>query len=313
MSSREKRTLVRTKARARMAHEEKIKALVDTFCRPLATTISAQSQSVSDLSLELKRKESDLRSELQKVSERVQRIEQNLPTIIKEEVEVSLAPFRKLESERRMVTENKVHDLSLAATKLTEELTYAMEKLRTDLKNLSEKIPARLEPLEELGSTYAQTKEKLDKLHADYTDYVSKQQDRDARNHMLEMMMKDMEGRLWPWRPNMDRSQSPQHSPRSASPPREPWDERRDWLPWPKLGPIKPPNHAAFIRAKLQNSTNPTPTPPERATPPETPSSGSRQGSRPGSARFRSRDPGPKGDSPSWKSKYERPFQVPRA
>lgn len=271
VSSRDRRTRARNKVRAKIAQEERMKHIAESCCKPLNIELINQGKRVQDINDQFSSKESELRGEVQKTVERVLAFETNLVATVKAEVERALVPHRKFQDERMINMDIKVNENTRLLGKVNYELPKSFASMKSEFETFASHESIRLESLEKAAKEQREAKRKLDKLHDDYTEYVKQQVDRDARTHVLEAMMKDMEGRLWPWRPNMDRSPSP---PRDGT-------EWKEWANhWPRYGPVKPENKFAMKALKrtaaMSPMTPPTPSPPE-----------SRPNSRPTSAVYR--------------------------
>jgi len=296
-SSRVARTRARNKLRVKEREEQRLKQQMEEwFGTPLRTAIRNQSQSLEDLNGWFVRKEGELTREVQRVSEKMFNFENRLSQMVREQVDSAMESSRQAQEQRHHAEELKMREMSEDVRRLSEQLLHAYTGLKNDFTKHSTQVNTRLAELGNMETDYHQTKIKLDNLQTELTDYVSKQTERDAVTLHLEAVVKDMADRLWPWRTNMDRSQSP---PREAFNP-----QSQEWLPWPKSGAVRPSGYSSIPallgpmpQAQQTPQTPHTPQAPQpayvRRNPPAPSPPRSRPASRPNSARFRGRETTP--------------------
>jgi hypothetical protein len=146
----------------------------------------------------------------------------------------------------------------------------------------------RCEDLEDNVRLNNDARQAVARLTKDFQSFVDLQGQRDAYTRRLELLLKDIEDRVWPWRKKMEKDRSPSPPADGISPlaTYDPFDrsnspppahgERPEWLPWPPRGPC-----TSTSRTSPPTSAGPSAAPSARPTPPT---------SRPSSARFRGRD-----------------------
>lgn len=279
-SSRQARTATRTKVRAKVAREERLKAQVEGWVgAPLRASIRANETAVGDLNRQLQVMETDLMAENRKVRDRVHALDNSLSQIVKDEISAAMTLFKSTSEQGRVHLETQVGETSAELRRLKETVSQENEKFKAAFTAMEVSMARRLEDLEHFTRDYKESRDSLHKLAADFRTYVEDQSQRDVYAKRLEFLVKDMEKRVWPWRPNMDRSQSP--------PPRQDFydsttqclqDGNIEWLPWPSNGPVKTEKCSG---STSQVSPHHSPPASARPTPPS---------SRPNSARFRGRD-----------------------
>lgn len=211
----------------------------------------------------------------QTAKDRIAHFEKNLDKMIKDEVGAALARQWHKDESGRSALERQIQHLSDELSTLKDKVFDSHDASNRAISALQESTSKIHKDMEYHASKLGESRNTLDKLVADVDAYCSNDEQQKTYIQRLELLCKDMEGRVWPWRPNMDRSKSP--------PPREEeivtWQQgnafgdKTGWLPWPPSGPVK-----------ISRNISPGRTPPSSVQP--TPPS-----SRPSSARYRGREP----------------------
>merc|ERR1712176_1211540 len=140
---------------------------------------------------------------------------------------------------------------------------------------------------------YRDTQKNVNKLKADFANFASSDEQRESANRRLLVVVKDMEDRIWPWRPNMDRSQSPPPCEERANRRRELETSRELDASGQDVGERKLWPSRGQVKAQGESPTKPTPpssrpaSAPFRRPVPSTTTDGKKLSSRPSSARDR--------------------------
>lgn len=292
--SRVARTKLRTKQRIKEAREGKLKAQVDSwFGAPLRDALAGQAQSVKDVSKMLCEKESNLISETRGVSERVTRLERSLGKIVKDEVRAVINTFQSSSDKVATNLECRLAEACRDIDEVKDIISRNSAKLERDFRVFEVSSAQRLEDLEHTSSQLQNSKATVENLTVEFDNFIGQLHEREAHTRRLEVLIKDMESRVWPWRKHMDRSNSPpRRDAQGCLVPDEdrimPWQsacmqdeslsERPQWAPWP---PYKGLADVDAVKASPTSSHGPTPPASARPTPPT---------SRPSSAHYRGRD-----------------------
>lgn len=298
-SSRAVRTQTRQKARAKIAREQRLKAQVDAwFGKPLRDAVNSQAETVSDVSRHLQVIKTDLAIEVRSVKERVAYLEKHVSKIIAEEIEVVLAPMRINNQQICSNHERKLASLCEDMRHFKDTMAQERDKQKLEFGAFEVSTATRLEDAEHTTRSFQDSKRMLEKLSDDFESYVLNETQREVYTRRLEFVVKDMEARVWPWRPNMDRTDSPPPREDRSPPPREDRSPppREDRIAaWQVASGLDGQTEASWPAGSQQRGweestegfimASPGPSPPvsARPTPPT---------SRPSSARFRGRDPG---------------------
>jgi hypothetical protein len=273
--SRVGRAAARERNRKRAAREERLRTQVQTWCNPLQKEVAAQSLSVQEISRENHGKIVDLMVASKTAIDRITSLENNLEKLIKDEVESVMARRFNKEASNLSTVERQIIHLSEGLAHLREKVLASQEAHKQAVTDLQESAARSRKDIDYNATRLAESSNTLDKLVSEFDIYCRNDEQQKNYIQRLEMLCKDLEARVWPWRPNMDRSKSP--------PPREDelvvWQpsnavgERAEWMPWP-----------ANKEVKAGRPMSPGRTPPCSVQP--TPPS-----SRPSSARYRGREP----------------------
>eukprot|EP00928_Gymnodinium_smaydae_P073386 TRINITY_DN56595_c0_g1_i1.p1 TRINITY_DN56595_c0_g1~~TRINITY_DN56595_c0_g1_i1.p1 ORF type:complete len:350 (-),score=41.99 TRINITY_DN56595_c0_g1_i1:230-1219(-) len=259
----------KAKARRLAQKEEKMKAKLDAWiAAPLRTLITNSEQINSEFTQQLQTKVTSLTDECRKLQHRINMLESTQETRITDQVSTALNSYLDKECIRsRLVTvEREVAQQDLELKRVLEMSRQELLKLSEDAKTFQEITVRRLDRLED-SPEIQHTAESLQKLTQEFVSYVSGENEREVLTRRLEYLVKDMEARNWPWRPNMDRSQSP---PRGRD------FGKTEWRPWPANGPVRPQSAATSALFLSDSGSRLTASPPM---------------SRPSSARRRVTDP----------------------
>lgn len=216
--------LTRAQARAKSskakARDADLKSKIEAWCgSKLRAAIEANTNLISDLTVRVEAQEALSNQQQNKLGASVGSIEERLEKILKEQAK----PFAmQFEAEKRSdKLEQEFLQRSEALRSVQEGIQKQLTKLQKDVQTFSEHASTSLKSLKHSTSDYPDTKIKLQRLKADFEGYVRQEDQRTIYNKRLEFLVKDMEDRNWPWRPNMDRSNSPHFSLlQNASPPR---------------------------------------------------------------------------------------------
>lgn len=301
----EQRTRARLRAKQKaLRAENQFEQLESAIGGPLRQAIANQSQSIVNLDAKVKVQETDLMKDMQGVRDRMVHFECDLNKIIRDEVEAAMIPYRKSMEQLRSSLEQQFAALPPEVKHLKISMFQEQDKQKLAVSTIELSIARRLEELENTTRNVEESKDILSTLIVDFDNYVGKENERELYTRRLEVLVKDIEQRVWPWRVKRDRSGSPPPGDEkctgwramidgSRSPPVcalekcAAWqvintdDEKKQlqgqsWIPWPTNGIVQ-------TKASPATSHGPTPPPSARPTPPT---------SRPSSARFRGRDPG---------------------
>lgn len=216
--------LTRAQARAKSAkakaRDADLKSKIESWCgSKLRAAIEANTNLISDLTVRVEAQEALSNQQQHKLDVSVESIEKRLEKILKEQAK----PFAiQFEAEKRSEKlEQEFVKRSEALRSAQEGIQKQLAKLQKDVQTFSQHASTSLKSLELSTSDYPDTKMKLQRLRADFEGYVRQEEQRTVYNKRLEFLVKDMEDRNWPWRPNMDRSNSPHFSLlQNSSPPR---------------------------------------------------------------------------------------------
>jgi len=269
MPSRLARTKRRQAVRARKAREERLKAQIESWIgTPLRRTISAVEERVADSCTQFEIKHTELSLENRKLRERMQVLEKELESATNE-VANAMAAVRNEGDQIRLRTIERQIDESISGLKhLRDELAQEREEQLGRVHVFEATTVQRLDDAERNVKGRA-TREELENLVRELRSYISEESVREEFVRRYGNLLKDMEARVWPWRPNMDRSQSPP----SPSKDEEDLDDikghmahivpskdaRAAWTPWPSRGPVKP---TPFSSICTTPSASARPTPP---------------------------------------------------
>lgn len=299
--NRQQRTQARLRAKTKaLRADEHFAKLESAIGAPLRQAIANQTQSIASLEAKVKMQDTDLMKDMQG---RMAHFECDLNKIIRDEVEAAMAPYRKSMEQLRSSLEKQFAALHPEVKHLRISMFQEQDKQKLAVSAIELSIARRLEELELDNATRKteESKHMLSNLIVDFDNYVGKENERELYTRRLEVLVKDIEQRVWPWRGKRDRSGSPPPMTSdergtgwramidgSRSPPLcaleqeiNTDDEKKQlqgpsWMPWPTNGIVQ-------AKASPATSHGPTPPPSARPTPPT---------SRPSSARFRGRDPG---------------------
>lgn len=277
--SRAGRTAARNKVRARVAREQRLKDQVQNWCNPLKNAVDANDRKVQEMSREFNAKEVDLRIATQTAKDTVTNFEKHLEKLIKDEVNAAVTRRLHQDETGLSALHRQFSTLSGDLSLLKDKVLESHEKNKLAISALQDSAAKAHKDIEHNAVKLADARSILDKVAADVDTYCRNDEQQKAYILRLEMLCKDMEGRVWPWRPNMDRSKSPPRyeDEMVAVPQYNAPGEKNEWLPWPPNGPVKPDK-------TLTRTASPARSPPASVQP--TPPS-----SRPSSARYRGREP----------------------
>jgi hypothetical protein len=161
----------------------------------------------------------------------------------------------------RLSIEQRINEVPHEVNELKDKIFDDHERQRQEFVAFESSCARRLKELEQKLSLAKESNNALQTLTLDFENYVNKENTREEYIRRLEAMVADMEKRVWPWRPNMDRSASP--------PPREErmatWQPanadgsaRPDWMPWATYGKTMSPT-ASTVAPSPPISARPTP------------------------------------------------------
>eukprot|EP00930_Biecheleria_cincta_P025475 TRINITY_DN18140_c0_g1_i1.p1 TRINITY_DN18140_c0_g1~~TRINITY_DN18140_c0_g1_i1.p1 ORF type:complete len:273 (+),score=51.68 TRINITY_DN18140_c0_g1_i1:67-885(+) len=214
--------LTRAQARAKSAkakaREADLKSKIEAWCgSKLRAAIEANTSLIGDLTARVEAQEALSHQEQQRLDVSMESFQQQLEKLQREQ-----AKPREIASEaerRANALEQELQQRSEVLRLAQENIQKQLAKLQKDVQSLSEHASNRFKSLELSTSDYPDTKNRLQRLRAEFEGYVRQEDQRAVYNKRLEFLVKDMEDRNWPWRPNMDRSSSPHYSLlRNASP-----------------------------------------------------------------------------------------------
>lgn len=273
-ASRLARTAQRERSKRNASKDEKLKAKVEVWVgERIRQTLSSTESLLSELTARMEAKENSAIHEYQKLQSSIQTFEEKLRTSIRDQaLPLAMQACRdELAVQRAQIDSELRSQIDLVVAN-TRDVREQQQKLTKDFQAFREGTDRRIVVFEKSG--WQEGRDTLQNLEARFTDWVAAENDRDMFTRRLEAIVKELEGRTWPWRTHMDRSGSPDAhdsgAVRSASPnSRHPAKHSGEgapqhfdcWRPWPNRGPIRP--------------VPPTP----RRSPPT-----SRPGSRPSSA-----------------------------
>lgn len=214
--------LTRAQARAKSAkakaRDADLKSKIESWCgSKLRATIEVNTNLISDLTARVAAQEALSHQEQQKLDVSMKSFGEKLEKLLKEQAK----PFdRPAEAERRAdALEHELQQRCAVLRSVQEGIEKQLAELKKEVQTFSGNASSRLKSLEFSTSDYPDTKIKLQRLRAEFEGYVRQEEQRTVYNKRLEFLVKDMEDRNWPWRPNMDRSNSPHYSlVRNASP-----------------------------------------------------------------------------------------------
>lgn len=214
--------LTRAQARAKSAkakaRDADLKSKIESWCgSKLRAAIEVNTNRISDLTVRIEAQEALSHQEQQKLAVSMKSFDEKIERLLREQPK----PFSMMaEAERRSdALEHELQQRSEALRSTQEGIQKQLAKLQKDVQTFSERASNSLKSFELSTADYPDTKIKLQKLRADFEGYVRQEEQRTAYNKRLEFLVKDMEDRNWPWRPNMDRSNSPHYMLlREASP-----------------------------------------------------------------------------------------------
>merc|ERR1719353_1703933 len=287
--TREARLKARKATRAKEAREKKLKTQVDSwFGSPLRDAISTQNKNVADVTRLVHATEIDLTNELRSISDRVTDVEASLQKTITDVVHESISSFRWSQEKSMLNLERQYAEASREMRGVKDKVVQLelrafrddFSKQALDSSAAQVDLARRIEGLEATTVALEESRFAVEKLMLDFENYSSAESQREAHTRRLEFLIKDMEERLFPWRPRMDRSSSPTRCEQRTDAvtyhmtAMQQSDDRAEWLPWPT---------GITVKASPSTSCAPSCRPTPRPTPPT---------SRPSSARFRGRDPG---------------------
>lgn len=245
-NSRYRRTAARAKARKIAARDERLKRQIHSwFVEPLRNAISANERYIDEAKDRFQSKVENVILEFRKLQHHIQLLENGRDANIKEQVSAVMLTCRTELEEKCSNIERDLNEQSETSKKFMEEFKREQSRLRNDLNALTEKAGKRLNGMENAISDYSGIWTSFHKLEADFSGYVSQENQRETYTKRLEILVKDMEGRNWPWRPNMDRSPSPNSASIAWASHNSSHDAIRaihdeDWRPWSTSGPVKP-------------------------------------------------------------------------
>jgi len=214
--------LTRAQARAKSAkskaRDADLKSKIESWCgSKLRAAIEVNTNLIGDLTARVAAQEALSHQEQQQLDVSMKSFGEKLETLLKEQAK----PFdRAAEAERRAdALEHELQQRSEVLRSAQEGIEKQLAKLKNEVQTFSGHASSCLKSLEFSTSDYPDTKIKLQRLRTEFEGYVRQEEQRTVYNKRLEFLVKDMEDRNWPWRPNMDRSNSPHYSlVRNASP-----------------------------------------------------------------------------------------------
>jgi len=252
--------LTRAEARARAAkakaRDAELEAKVEAwFGGKLRAAILANEECLKELTVKVEAQGRQLQDENCKLREAVNVLEKKLDAAIAEHAK----PIARMEEMEKRFSkiDSQLQQKCNALKSAVDDQQTQFTKLRQEYQLFTKSASDRLHILERRVADYPEKKATLQKLKADYDEYVMGEQQRTAYNRRLEFLVKDMEERNWPWRPNMDRSNSPHvkllrgTAPTNDGPSQEMIDEGLSKL-WLSNGQSRPPSREYPMPTLLQ-------------------------------------------------------------
>lgn len=233
-TSRLARTKVRQKVRARKAREDRLRASVETWLgAPLRSKIADLEHTVVDLSEQLQIRLSDSEAQHKKLRDHVQPLEGQVDNALKE-VANAVFSFRNSSDQARFRTiERNIAESNMEVKELREKMVQDAEAQDSQFEDFATKTAQRLADAEVSITHFRHTRAALDDITTRFNDYLAIESERETFMRRYEYLVKDMEARMWPWRPGMDRSESPPPKEDRESYRNEPFDTRSPWMVWP--------------------------------------------------------------------------------
>eukprot|EP00440_Ansanella_granifera_P001454 gb/GFBE01001565.1/.p1 GENE.gb/GFBE01001565.1/~~gb/GFBE01001565.1/.p1 ORF type:complete len:331 (+),score=48.11 gb/GFBE01001565.1/:1-993(+) len=259
MSSRAARTDARNAARAKAKRErdrlEKLRLQVDEWVgEKIHNCIASNENLLAELTARIEAKENHTAKEYSKLKETIDTLTAGLDGRVQDiAVPIALRTCRMEMEISYSDSQKKLSDQLEVLTTKVAECREGQAKLRQDLEGFQYSAGVRFAQLEQTATDQRDAKATLQKLEVEFQGYLNEEDKRDAYAHRLEVIVKDLEERTWPWRVRMDRSGSPNGRGMERSPSPTQGEDLADgcneqlrpheisrWRPWPTNGPVKP-------------------------------------------------------------------------
>lgn len=212
-------------------------------------TLSSTESLLSELTARMEAKENGAIQEYQNLQSSIRTFEEKLRTSIRDQaIPLAMQACRdELAVQRAQIDSELRSQIELAKANMR-EIKAEHEKQGKNFKTFCEETDRRIAVFEK--SEWREGRDALRSLEAQFAKYVTEEKEKDILTRRLEVLVKDLESRNWPWRPHMDRGGSPgpddsgavrSHSPTSRDPAKH-CVEGQDagWRPWPTRGMIRP-------------------------------------------------------------------------
>lgn len=215
-------------------------------------TLSATESLLSELTARMEAKENNAIHEYQNLQSSIRTFEEKLRTSIRDQaIPLAMQACRDELGVQRAQMDTELRSQIDMVVANTRDIREQQEKQTKDFQAFREDTDRRITVFEKSG--WREGRDALQNLETQFTNYVAAENERETFTRRLEVLVKDLESRNWPWRTHMDRGGSPDAhdsgAVRSASPNlRDPAkycgelapQEAGPWRPWPTRGPLRP-------------------------------------------------------------------------
>lgn len=252
-ASRSARAVQRERAKAQAARDEKLKAKVEGWVGDrIRQTLFSTESLLSELTARMEAKENGAIKEYQNLQSSIRTFEDKLRTSIRDQaIPLAMQACRdELVVQRAQIDSEIRSQIELAKANVC-EIKAEHEKWGKDFQTFREETDRRIAVLEK--SEWREGRDALRNLEAQFAEYMIEEKEKDILTRRLEVLVKDLEGRNWPWRTHMDRGGSPgpddsgavrSNSPSSRDPAKHcvemAGQDAGSWRPWPPRGTFRP-------------------------------------------------------------------------
>lgn len=209
-TTRAARAAARKKVRDVKTTEEKMRSQFDEWLgNPMRLAIHHQAQSLADVSSTLLGRCHDSATELNELKQRVSHIEVTMERLIREQVSTVVGLFREENERAHTDLSRQIAEVSRVDQTLKDMIVREQEARRVDYSAFEESATQRLDNLELAVQDTDESRREILKLKVDFGELCQSETRRETYARHLESVIKDIEERVWPWRPKMDRGNSP--------------------------------------------------------------------------------------------------------
>eukprot|EP00930_Biecheleria_cincta_P043257 TRINITY_DN29719_c0_g1_i1.p1 TRINITY_DN29719_c0_g1~~TRINITY_DN29719_c0_g1_i1.p1 ORF type:complete len:627 (-),score=128.85 TRINITY_DN29719_c0_g1_i1:22-1902(-) len=211
-----------THAQEQTQANQKLETYLQSQIASLSERISSGEERTAQVSQSLAAAESQLRAEDGKIVERLASESKRLEGVVKAEASAVLNNIRSDEGPRLAAAETAIQEAALERRQLSGRITQELDERKSELEASTSNMEQRVVAVES-GATarFESLRQATDQLAQEFQDYVRTESIRATECSRLEVLVRALESRVWPWRQNAkdrpDRSQSPHPWPRGGA------------------------------------------------------------------------------------------------